>query len=44
MIAYETGSTVRWDADKREIPGNPAAAELLKREYRQPWVHPYGKK
>jgi predicted dehydrogenase len=41
MIAFETASTVRWDADTRQIPGNPLAASLLKREYRQPWKHPY---
>lgn len=41
MIAYETASTVRWDASTDQIVDNPAAAKLLKREYRQPWVHPY---
>ena len=41
MIAYETASTIRWDAATETIPDNPAAAELLKREYRQPWKHPY---
>jgi len=41
MIALETGSTVHWDAAARQIPGNPAAAGLLKREYRKPWTHPY---
>jgi hypothetical protein len=42
MIAYETASTVRWNAATRQIPGNPRAASLLKREYRRPWIHPYG--
>lgn len=41
MIAYETRSVVEWDAAKEEITGNPAASGLLKREYRQPWVHPW---
>jgi predicted dehydrogenase len=41
MIAYESGSTVRWDAASEQIPGNPAAAALLKRDYRGPWTHPY---
>jgi len=41
MIAYETGSVVRWDAAVEQIRDNPAAAGLLKREYRKPWVHPY---
>ena len=40
MIAYETGSTVTWDAKNEQIVGNPAAAKLLKREYRAPWKHP----
>lgn len=41
MIAYESGTPVAWDAAKEEIPGNEAAAKLLKREYREPWKHPY---
>jgi predicted dehydrogenase len=40
MIAYETRSVVNWDAAKVEIIDNPAAAMLLKRDYRQPWKHP----
>ncbi len=40
MIAYETRSVVEWDGTKEQISGNPDAAKLLKREYRQPWVHP----
>ena len=42
MIAQETGSVVRWDESAEEIIDNPAAARLLKREYREPWKHPYG--
>jgi predicted dehydrogenase len=41
MIAYETGSRVTWDAAKEQIVGNPTAAKLLEREYRNPWKHPY---
>jgi predicted dehydrogenase len=37
-IAYETGTRVEWNGDG--IPGNPAAAGLLRREYRAPWKHP----
>ncbi|MGA2617969.1 MAG: Gfo/Idh/MocA family oxidoreductase [Thermoguttaceae bacterium] len=41
MIAYETGSTVTWDAATDRIVDNPSAAALLKRQYREPWKHPY---
>jgi predicted dehydrogenase len=41
MIAYETDSVMRWDAESETILDNQAAAKLLKREYRDPWVHPY---
>ncbi len=40
MIAYETGGRLTWDAVREQIGGNPAAAALLRREYRQPWKHP----
>jgi predicted dehydrogenase len=40
MIAYETGTRIEWDAQQEQIIGNPAAAKLLRREYRKPWVHP----
>jgi predicted dehydrogenase len=41
MIAYESNSVVQWDEATEQIPENPAAAALLKREYRAPYVHPY---
>ena len=41
MIAYETNSVVRWDAQAEQILENPPAQRLLKREYRAPWTHPY---
>ncbi len=41
MIAYESNSVVRWDSATEQIPNNPAAAALLKRDYRKPWVHPF---
>jgi len=41
MIAYESGSTVRWDEKTRQILDNPEAAKLLQRDYRPPYVHPY---
>ncbi len=41
MISYKTGSRVVWDRQKETIAGNPAAAKLLKRDYRAPYKHPY---
>jgi predicted dehydrogenase len=41
MIAYETGARLTWDAKTEQIVGNPAAAKLLKRDYRAPHKHPY---
>jgi predicted dehydrogenase len=40
MISYYTQSVVRWNEKKNEIPDNPAATALLKREYRK-YQHPY---
>jgi hypothetical protein len=40
MIAYEVGARLQWDAAKEQIVGHPAAAKLLRRDYRKPWVHP----
>jgi predicted dehydrogenase len=40
MIAYETGCKIAWDAQQEQIADNPAAAKLLQREYRKPWIHP----
>jgi predicted dehydrogenase len=39
MIAYQTGSIVRWDENSNRIIGNPDAAALLKRPYRK-YQHP----
>jgi len=41
MIAYDVESKITWDQESQTITGNPRAAKLLKREYRQPWKHPY---
>jgi predicted dehydrogenase len=40
MISYNTGSVIRWDAQKNEIIGNAEASKLLRREYRGKLVHP----
>lgn len=41
MIAYESNSVIRWDEAAEQIVNNPAAAALLKRDYRPPYEHPY---
>ncbi len=41
MIAWETGTKVVWDDPTESIPQNPAASNLLQRDYRKPWKHPY---
>jgi hypothetical protein len=35
-----TGQTIKWDPEKEEIIGNPVAARLLSRPYRNPWTLP----
>ncbi len=37
LISYRLGRSVRWDAEKATIPGDPEAARLLTKEYREPW-------
>jgi predicted dehydrogenase len=39
-IAMTTGETIHWDPLKEEIIGNPRAARMLSRPYRQPWELP----
>jgi predicted dehydrogenase len=41
MIALEAGGRVEWDDEAGEVRGSPAAAALLSRAYRAPWVHPW---
>lgn len=38
--AMTLGRTLTWDAEKREVVNDPEANRLLKRPYREPWVHP----
>jgi predicted dehydrogenase len=40
MIAYNSGSVLKWDQQKGEIIDNPKAAAMLRREYRGKYVHP----
>jgi predicted dehydrogenase len=39
-IAMQTGQKIKFDPKKEEIIGNPMAARLLDRPYRQPWQFP----
>ncbi len=41
-LAMKTGRTLAYDPAKRELTGDPAATELLRRSYRGPWQHPAG--
>jgi predicted dehydrogenase len=41
MIAWETGTKVSWDPQTETIPHNVSASNLLQRDYRKPWKHPY---
>lgn len=40
MIAYETGSRVKWDGELQTITGNEAAAAMLSRPYREGYQRP----
>ena len=40
MISYHAGAKIKWDAQAEQIPDNPNASKLLKRDYRAPWKHP----
>ena len=39
-LSAKLGRTLKWDAAKGEIAGDPEANLLLRRPYRAPWVHP----
>jgi len=39
-LALKLGRTLTWDAAKGEVTGDAEANQLLRRPYRQPWVHP----
>lgn len=40
MASYYTGSDVKWDAAARTVKNNPAAAELMARDYRVGYERP----
>ncbi|MCE9533579.1 MAG: Gfo/Idh/MocA family oxidoreductase [Planctomycetes bacterium] len=39
-IAMDVKRTLTWDAEKHQIVGDAEANKLLRRPYREPWVHP----
>jgi hypothetical protein len=40
MLSYKLGRGINWDGEKEEIPGDPEANKLLRREYRGEWKYP----
>lgn len=39
-LAMQTGHTIEWDAAKQQAVGDDQVNQLLRRQYRAPWVHP----
>jgi hypothetical protein len=39
-IACDLGRTLQWDPGKGQVIDDAEANRLLRRPYRQPWVHP----
>ncbi len=39
-MALKLGRTLAWDAEQGRVIGDDEANELLRRPYREPWVHP----
>jgi predicted dehydrogenase len=39
-LSLQLGRTLTWDAEKQQVDGDAEANKLLRRPYRQPWVHP----
>jgi hypothetical protein len=42
-MAMQLGRTLAWDPAAGRITGDDEANRLLRRPYRQPWIHPGGK-
>jgi predicted dehydrogenase len=42
-LSMKLGRTLTWDAEKQQVVGDDEANKLLRRPYRQPWVHPEAK-
>jgi predicted dehydrogenase len=39
-MSMELGRTLTWDAEKHVVVGDEQANKMLRRPYREPWVHP----
>jgi predicted dehydrogenase len=39
-LSMQLGRSLTWDPEKQQVPGDDEANKLLRRTYRQPWVHP----
>jgi hypothetical protein len=40
MLSYKLGRSIAWDGRQETIPGDPEAAQHLRRPYRAPWQYP----
>jgi len=40
MLSWKLGRSIQWNGEKEEVPDDPAANALLRREYREPWEYP----
>ena len=40
MLSLKLGRSVKWDGDKERVLDDPDANQLLRRDYRTPWVYP----
>jgi predicted dehydrogenase len=39
-LSLQLNRSLTWDAQRQQVPGDDEANRLLRRPYRQPWVHP----
>jgi predicted dehydrogenase len=39
-LSQKLGRSLAWDAEKQQVVGDEEANKLLRRPYREPWVHP----
>jgi predicted dehydrogenase len=39
-LSMQLGRSLTWDADKHQVAGDAEANKLLRRPYRNPWLHP----